>query len=36
MAKKKEDAFKLIAENRKARYTYAIGETCYAPGTQRP
>src|SRR5471030_3390980 len=27
MAKKKEDGFKLIAENRKARYTYAIGET---------
>ena len=27
MAKKKEDGSKLIAENRKARYTYAIGET---------
>ena len=26
MAKKKEDGFKLIADNRKARYEYAIGE----------
>ena len=27
MAKKKEDSFKIIADNRKARYAYAIGET---------
>jgi len=27
MAKKKEDGFKIIADNRKARYAYAIGET---------
>ena len=26
MAKKKDDGFKLIADNRKARYEYAIGE----------
>lgn len=30
MAKKKDDAFKLIADNRKARYAYAIGETLEA------
>ena len=30
MAKKKEDSFKLIADNRKARYAYAIGETLEA------
>ena len=27
MAKKKEDGFKIIADNRKARYAYAIGDT---------
>ena len=30
MAKKKEDGFKIIADNRKARYAYAIGETLEA------
>jgi len=30
MAKKKEDGSKLIADNRKARYAYAIGETLEA------
>ena len=30
MAKKKDDEFKLIADNRKARYAYAIGETLEA------
>jgi SsrA-binding protein len=30
MAKKKDDGFKLIADNRKARYAYAIGETLEA------
>ncbi|MFO1249460.1 MAG: SsrA-binding protein SmpB [Alphaproteobacteria bacterium] len=30
MAKKKEDGFKLIADNRKARYAYAIDETLEA------
>jgi SsrA-binding protein len=30
MAKKKEDGFKIIADNRKARYAYAIDETLEA------
>src|SRR5882757_10614279 len=30
MAKKKEDGFKIIADNRKARYAYAIGDTLEA------
>src|ERR1700754_3296779 len=30
MAKKKDDGFKIIAENRKARYAYAIDETLEA------
>jgi len=30
MVKKKEDGFKIIADNRKARYAYAIGETLEA------
>ena len=30
MAKKKDDGFKIIADNRKARYAYAIGETLEA------
>ena len=30
MAKKKDDGFKIIAENRKARYAYAIEETLEA------
>ena len=30
MAKKKEDGFKIIADNRKARYAYAIEETLEA------
>ena len=30
MAKKKEDGFKIIADNRKARYAYAISETLEA------
>src|ERR1700750_1835066 len=30
MGKKKEDGFKIIAENRKARYAYAIEETLEA------
>ena len=30
MAKKKDDGFKLIADNRKARYAYAIDETLEA------
>ena len=30
MAKKKEDGFKVIADNRKARYAYAIGDTLEA------
>ena len=30
MAKKKEDGLKIIADNRKARYAYAIGETLEA------
>jgi len=30
MAKKKDDSTKLIADNRKARYAYAIGETLEA------
>jgi SsrA-binding protein len=30
MAKKKEDSFKIIADNRKARYAYAIDETLEA------
>ena len=30
MAKKKDDGFKIIADNRKARYAYAIGDTLEA------
>ena len=30
MVKKKEDGFKIVADNRKARYAYAIGETLEA------
>ena len=30
MAKKKDDGFKIIADNRKARYAYAIDETLEA------
>jgi SsrA-binding protein len=30
MAKKKDDGFKIIADNRKARYAYSIGETLEA------
>jgi SsrA-binding protein len=30
VAKKKDDGFKIIADNRKARYAYAIGETLEA------
>ena len=30
MVKKKEDGFKIIADNRKARYAYAIDETLEA------
>ena len=30
MSKKKEDGFKIIADNRKARYAYAIGDTLEA------
>ncbi len=30
MAKKKDDGFKIIADNRKARFAYAIDETLEA------